>query len=103
MLVRRGYISILFQERTRLYPVSGEDTPRSCLRRGHISILFQERTRLYPVSGEDTPRAAPDTADTPILPIFAVTISATIRYRRHISLPLRSPISLQLCRYRIGK
>ncbi|KAN0071921.1 hypothetical protein V8E54_009650 [Elaphomyces granulatus] len=33
-------------------------------------------------------RAVPDTADTPILPIFAVTISATI------SLPLRSPIRL---------
>jgi len=39
MLVRRGHTSILSQERTHLDPVSGEDTPRSCLRRGYTSIL----------------------------------------------------------------
>src|SRR6266478_214592 len=64
MLVRRGHTSILSQERTHLDPVSGEDTPLSCLRRGHTSILSQERTHLDPVSGEDTPRSWPG-EDTP--------------------------------------
>jgi hypothetical protein len=38
ILVRRGHTSILSQERTHLDPVSGEDTPRSCLRTGHTLI-----------------------------------------------------------------
>src|SRR6267378_127485 len=32
--------------------MSGEDTPRSYVRRGYASILYQERT--HPMSGEDS-------------------------------------------------
>ncbi len=78
MLVRRGHTSILSQERTHLDPVSGEDTPLSCLRRGHTSILSQERTHLDPVSGEDTPRSCLRRGYTSIL-----------ARRGHTSIPAR--------------
>ncbi|KAN0074057.1 hypothetical protein V8E54_007994 [Elaphomyces granulatus] len=73
-----------------LSPSAAKNDNESCLRQfehfRRSPSSSEEGLLLDPSSSwrrrdEDSTRAVPDTADTPILPIVAVTISATIRYR----------------------